>query len=105
MISSLHSRWQVWLSESLPDYMCLKSFLYLCTLMSNHSFRSLPLCPVPFGATGIRAGGAFLTGVPEGPWFCTLAVAARTAASPTTDLPVIRHTGRRPRREDALLSF
>lgn len=77
---------------ALPPY----SSSCLASLPLFHSTQPF-LCPVPFGATGIGAGGAFLAGVPEGPWFCTLAVAARTAASPTTDLPVIRHTGRRVR--------
>lgn len=47
---------------------------------------------VPFGATGIRAGGAFLTGVSEGPWLSALAAPAHTAASSAADLPVIRNT-------------
>lgn len=50
---------------------------------------------LPFSTTGVRAGGAFFTGVSKGSRLCTLAAAAHAVASPAAHLPVVCNAGRR----------
>ena len=44
---------------------------------------------LPLGAAGVGAGGALLTGVPEGPGLGAVAVAAHAAAPAAAQLPVV----------------
>lgn len=50
---------------------------------------------LPLRATGVGAGGAFFTGLSEGPRLCALTAAAHAVSSPAAHLPVIRDAGRR----------
>lgn len=45
---------------------------------------TLPLC-----ATGVRAGGAFFTGIPKSPGFRTLTATTHTVASSTAHLSIV----------------
>lgn len=63
-------------------------------------FSLLPLC-----AAGIRAGGAFFTGVPERPRLRALAAPTHAAAPAAADLPVVRHAGRRLRGAVAVVAY